>query len=402
VHDVVITGLGAITPLGDGVDALWQGLLAGVSAVRRLDGGFGRAGPTLAAVVEDVPVERVLPAKEVPHHDRFIHLALVAMAEALQSARLEPAHAAGEVLVYFGTALGGVESLAAAAAAQSHGARVGPRLLPKVIPNMAAAAVAQHYGLTGPNLTFTTACAASAHALGEAFLALRHGRGQVALVGGAETLFTPVVMDSLDSARALSRRFDDPATACRPFSEGRDGMVMGEGAAALVLETAEHAALRGALPLARVVGYGNCADAYHPVHPHPEGRGAEEAMRRALADAGLSPEAVDYINAHGTATVAGDEAECLAVRRLFPNPPPMSSVKGATGHLMGAAGAVEAVVSVLALQRGRLPPTVNYLGGGPPGIDFVPRPRPADLKVVLSNSFGFGGQNASLVFARAV
>lgn len=398
---VVITGIGAITPLGLGVDALWQGVLAGRTAVSRLDGEFGLPAPSLGAVVPEVPIGRILSPAAARHYDRFIHLALLATQEALLCSGIQPFAEPEEVSVYFGTALGGVETLSQVTVEHHQGVRVGPRLLPKIIPNMAAAAVAEHYGLRGPNLTLTTACAASNNAIGEAFLAIAYGRTQVCLAGGAETLFAPVVMAGLDAARALSRRYDDPATASRPFSEGRDGMVMGEGAAALVLESEEHALSRGAKPLARIVGYGASSDAHHPTQPHPEGRGAELCMRRALQSAGLDPSAIDYINAHGTSTPIGDDVECRAVRRVFGTPPPTSSQKGAIGHLLGASGAAEAVLTVRAMAQSILPPTVNYLGGGPDAFDFLPEPRPGQIDHALSNSFGFGGQNASLVLARA-
>lgn len=401
MNSVVITGVGAITPFGAGVDMLWQGVLGGRSAVTRLDGEFGLPTPSIGAKVPEVPIERILARVEIRHHDRFIHLALLAMDEALQQAGIGPFADPEEVAVYFGTALGGIETLAEATIAHHGGSRVGPRLLPKLIPNMAAATIATHYGLRGPNLTISTACASANNAIGEAFLAVATGRVEVCLTGGAETLFAPVLMAGLDAARALSRRYDDPATASRPFSEGRDGMVMGEGAAALVLESAEHAAARGARVLARIIGYGASSDAHHATQPHPEGRGAELSIRRALRSAGLEPGAIDYVNAHGTSTPIGDETECMAVRRVFGTPPPTSSQKGAIGHMLGASGAAEAVLTVTAIQNSILPPTVNYLGGGPEGFDFIPAPRRAEIRHALSNSFGFGGQNASIVLARA-
>lgn len=399
--EVVITGMGAVTPLGVGVEALWQGLLAGRVATRRLDGLFGLQGPVLGAMVDPLPRAAVVKPHEAKHHDRFTHLALVAVAEALDASGLLGEVPGQEVGVYFGSALGGVESLAEATVAVAGGRSVGPRLVPKVIPNMAAATIAEAWGFTGPNLTFSTACAASQNAIGEAFWAIRQGRLTAAVVGGAESLFAAVIVAGLDSARALSRRFSEPETASRPFSHGRDGMVMGEGAAALVLEDARQAERRGARPLARVVGYGASSDAYHPTHPEPDGRGAELAMRRALASAGLAPSDVDYINAHATSTPAGDEAELKAIRRVFSPVPPISSVKGAIGHCMGAAAAIEAVVVVQALRAGILPPTVNYLGGGPEDLDLVPLARPQAIHLALSNSFGFGGQNACVLFAQA-
>ncbi|MDA8345754.1 MAG: beta-ketoacyl-[acyl-carrier-protein] synthase family protein [Thermaerobacter sp.] len=398
---MVVTGMGAITPLGVGVEALWRGVLDGRTGVRRLDGMFGLAGPALGAPVHEVPVDGVLPLAEIRHYDRFIHLALVAAQEAVTASGVLESADPEAVGVYIGCALGGIETLSADTIAHAGGARVGPRLLPKTIPNMAAATIAEHWGLRGPNLTFSTACSASNNAIGEAFLAVASGRVDVCIAGGAESLFAAVVMSGLDAARALSRRYGDPLTASRPFSEGRDGMVMGEGAGILVLESEAHAARRNANVLGRVTGYGPSSDAHHPTQPHPEGRGAELAMRRALASAGLDPKDIDYINAHGTSTPIGDEVECKAVQRVFGNRPPVSSQKGAIGHLLGAAGAAEAVITLCALAQGVVPPTVNYQGGGPEGFDFVPTPRPAQLKRALSNSFGFGGQNASVVLERA-
>ncbi len=399
--NVVVTGMGAVTPLGVGVDALWQGVLQGGSVVRRLDGEFGLPEPSLGASVPDLPIERLLAPAAVRHYDRFIHLALLAADEALAASGVLDAADPERIGVYIGCALGGIETLSQDTVAHAGGSRVGPRLLPKTIPNMAAATIAEHWGLRGPNLTFSTACAASNNAIGEALYAVAAGRADVCVAGGAESLFAPVVMAGLDAARALSRRFDDPATASRPFSEGRDGMVMGEGSGILILESEERAVRRGATIFGRITGYGASSDAHHPTQPHPEGRGAELAMRRALASAGAYPSDIDYINAHGTSTAIGDEVECMAIQRVFVQPPPLSSQKGAIGHLLGAAGSVEAVITLRALELGILPPSVNYLGGGPEGMDFISAPRKAALRRALSNSFGFGGQNAAIVLERA-
>lgn len=402
---VFITGMGLVNGAGSGVKRLMQALDEGVSTVRVLsDPRLSDRPYGIGAEALDFDPLSVKPPHEVRHLDRFILLALAAAQEALGQAELT---AGGETLrpfgVFAGTALGGVRAFWDDGLAFEASGRISPFFLPKFIPNMAATTLAIDLGCVGPNLTYVTACAASANALGEAFAAIREGRLPGAVVLGTETLFVPPVMGGLASSRALSTRRDDPGTAARPFSKGRDGMVMGEGGAAIILESEETAAKRGATPLAEVIGYGAGSDAHHPTAPHPQGDGAYRAMVDALHDAGILPADVDYVNAHGTSTPAGDLAESRALRRLFgDNVPPVGSIKGTVGHLLGAAGATEAIVCVEAMQRGVLPPSVNYLEPDPEiDLPVITKPLRGTYRVSLSNSFGFGGQNASVVL-RAV
>lgn len=401
---VFITGMGLVNGAGSGVHRLMEALDRGISKVAVLsDPRLSDRPYGIGAEALDFDPLSVKPAHEARHLDRFILLALKAAQEALGQAGLrageEALHPFG---VFAGTALGGVRAFWDDGLAFQASGRVSPFFLPKFIPNMAATTLAIDLGCVGPNLTYVTACAASANALGEAFHAVRDARIPGALVLGTETLFVPPVMAGLASARALSTRRDDPGTAARPFSRGRDGMVMGEGGAAIVLESEDLVAKRGSTPLAEVIGYGAGSDAHHPTAPHPQGDGAYRAMADALDDAGILPDDVDYINAHGTSTPAGDLAESRAMTRLFGRGmPPVGSIKGTVGHLMGAAGATEAIVCVEAMRRGVLPPSVNYLEKDPEiDLPIVTKPLPGTYRVALTNSFGFGGQNASVVLRR--
>lgn len=400
---VVITGRGAVTGFGVGREALLAGVYGDVSAVRLL------SDPILAARPYGIGAEAtafdplaVMPAHEARHQDRFILMALAAAREALAEAGSD-----GQQLVewgvFAGTALGGISTLVTDSIAFSQGKRMSPFLLPKFIPNMAATTVAMELGARGMNLTFVTACAASTNALGEAYRAIQEGILEAAVVIGTESLFVGPLMDSLGTARALSTRHDDPATASRPFSLGRDGMVMGEGAGALILETAGHAQARGATPLAEVLGYGAGSDAYHPTAPRPDGLGAYEVMAAALSAAGMDRSDISYVKAHGTSTPAGDKAESQAIRRLFGSgTPPVGSLKGALGHLLGASGAVEAVVCVEALLRQVVPPSVNLIDQDPEiDVPIVKVPTPMRIRAIMANAFGFGGQNAAVVLAPA-
>ncbi|MHB1842909.1 MAG: beta-ketoacyl-[acyl-carrier-protein] synthase family protein [Sulfobacillus sp.] len=398
---VVITGRGSVSGFGVGRQALLSGVYGDQSAVRLL------SDPVLAARPYGIGAEAtsfdplsVMPAHEVRHQDRFILLGLAAAREALAEAGL-----VGQQLtdwgVFAGTAVGGITTLVNDSIAFSQGKRMSPFLLPKFIPNMAATTLAMELGARGMNLTFVTACAASTNAIGEAFRAIRDGIVEAAVALGTESLFVGPLMDSLGTAKALSTRHQDPGTASRPFSLGRDGMVMGEGAGALVLESHAHAMARGATPLAEVLGYGAGSDAYHPTAPRPDGQGAYEVMAAALRDANMDPKDISYVKAHGTSTPAGDQAEARAIRRLFgAGAPPVGSLKGALGHLLGASGAVEAVVCVEALLRHVIPPSVNLIDQDPAiDIPIVRVPTPTRIRAIMANAFGFGGQNAALVLA---
>lgn len=407
---VVVTGLGCVSPLGTDVAATWQALLAGRSGVARLPEDFEPRLPVQIAARVPGPVDPgELPAKELRRLDRAILLALAAAREALADARLVAgASCDGDRTgVAIGSGIGGIATLAEnqRALLEAGPRRVSPFFIPMTLANMPAGMVAIRHGLRGPNLCHVTACASAAHALGESLRILQRGDADVMVAGGTEAAITPLVVAGFANMQALSRRNEEPARASRPFDRDRDGFVLAEGAAVLVLEREAHARARGARIRARLAGYGTCADALHIAAPDPAGAGARRCMQLALADAGLSPDAVDYVNAHATSTPAGDVMEARAVRAVFgahAERLALSSTKGSTGHLLGAAGALEALLSVLALETGTLPPTINLENPDPEcALDHVAgKPRAARARVALSNSFGFGGVNAALLFER--
>ncbi|QBS37790.1 beta-ketoacyl-[acyl-carrier-protein] synthase II [Thermaerobacter sp. FW80] len=408
-HRVVITGVGAVTPLGVGADALWEGILAGRSGIRRISRFDPSPFPSqIAGEVPGFDPTAFIDRKEARRMDRFTQFAMATVAMALRDAGLDPASLDGDRLgVVMGTGIGGIETFVeqAAVMAERGPDRVSPFFIPMMIANMAAGQVAIRYGARGPNTTVVTACAASAHAIGEAFRILQRGQADVMITGGSEAAIVPLGLAGFCAMKALSTRNDRPEAASRPFDRGRDGFVMAEGAGALILETLEHARRRGARIYAEIIGYGSTADAHHITQPAPGGEGGARAMEAALADAGIDPTDVDYINAHGTSTPQGDVAETLAIKRVFGDHAyrlAVSSTKSMTGHLLGAAGAVEAILTVLALRDGVLPPTINLDDPDPEcDLDYVPhRARPRAIRVALSNSFGFGGQNACLAFRR--
>ncbi len=406
---VVVTGMGAVSPLGLDVPTLWQGIRearSGITPITLCDAS--NLESRIAGEVRGFDPLNYMDRKEVRRNDRFIHLAIAAAAEALRTAELivtpENAESIG---VTIGSGIGGITTLAEGVITlQERGpSRISPFLVPAMITNMAAGQVSMLFGLKGPNYCPTSACASGAHAIGEAAEIIRRGWASAVVAGGSEAPITPIGIASFASAKAISTRNDDPAGASRPFDAGRDGFVLAEGGAVLVLEDLEFARARGARILAELVGYGLSADAYHITQPAPGGEGALRSMRAALKHAGLTPDDIDYINAHGTSTPAGDIAETEAIKRLLGERAyqvPVSSSKSQFGHLLGAAGAIEAIVSILAIQENLLPPTINYTTPDPQcDLDYVPNAaRPARVDVVLSNSFGFGGHNVSLVFRR--
>jgi 3-oxoacyl-[acyl-carrier-protein] synthase II len=406
---VVVTGLGCASPLGIDAASTWQALLAGRSGVARLPADFDPRLPVqIAARVPGAVDPGELPGKELRRLDRAILLALAAAREALADARL----ASGESVdgdragVAIGSGIGGIETLANnhRALLEAGPRRVSPFFIPMTLANMPAGMVAIRHGLRGPNLCHVTACASGAHALGESLRILQRGDADVMVAGGTEAAVTPLVVAGFANMQALSKN-EDPARASRPFDRDRDGFVLAEGAAVLVLEREAHAKARGARIRGRLVGYGASADGLHVAAPDPEGAGARRCMRSALADAGLPGDAVDYVNAHATSTPAGDAMEAAALRGVFgahAERMAVSSTKGATGHLLGAAGALEALLCVLALETGTLPPTINLENPDPEcALDHVAgKPRAARAQVALSNSFGFGGVNAALLFER--
>ncbi|HZP42016.1 MAG TPA: beta-ketoacyl-ACP synthase II [Candidatus Binatia bacterium] len=405
---VVVTGLGLVTPLGTGTEANWDALVAGRSGVRpitRFDAGTLPA--RIAGEVPDFDPERFLDRREARKMDVFIQYAVAAAQMAMDDAQLAAPLAQPErVGVIIGVGMGGLATLEDCfpALVERNFRRVSPFMIPRLIPNMAAGHVAMRFGARGPNYATTSACASGAHAVGDAFALIREGRQDVMLAGGAEAPVCLLGVGGFSAMRALATSFnEEPARASRPFDAKREGFVIAEGAGVLVLEELGHARRRGARIHAELAGYGASCDAYHMTQPSPEGEGAAECMALALADAGLAPEDVGYINAHGTGTPFNDEAETLAVKRVFGGHAhrlAISSTKSMTGHSLGAAGTIEAAYTVLALARGTLPPTINLDEPDPAcDLDYVPHTaRRVAIRAALSNSFGFGGTNATLAF----
>jgi len=399
--------MGVISPVGTGLDTFWSALVNGVSGVReisRFDASQYRT--RIAAEVTDFAPENYLDRKESRRMDRFTQFAVACAVMAVEDARLDLARVEKERIgVVFGSGVGGIQTLEEQAKILfTRGPdRVSPFFVPMMISNMAAGQIAMTFGFQGPNFTLVSACASSNHAIGDAFKIIQSGAADVVITGGAEAAITPLALAGFCAMKALSTRNDEPARASRPFDAERDGFVMGEGAAVLVLEGEEHARRRGARIYAEICGYGTSCDAYHITAPDPEGTGAARAMANAVADAGLRPEDIDYINAHGTSPPLNDRVETAAIKRVFGDHAyrlAVSSTKSMTGHLLGAAGGLEAVASVLTIFHQVIPPTINYEVPDPEcDLDYVPnKARPARVRAVLSNGFGFGGQNASLVF----
>ena len=406
---VVVTGLGAVTPIGNTVSDYWNGLASGCNGV---------AGITLfdasahacrfAAEVKDFDPTGFLEAKEAKRWDRFCKFGVVAAKQAVADAGLEITEAnADRIGVSIGSGVGGLltmETQAHVLDGKGPG-RVSPFTVPMMIPNMATGLAAIALGAKGPSSAVATACAAGSNSVGDAFRLLQLGKADAMICGGAESAITPLGVAGFASAKALSFRNDDPATASRPFDKERDGFVIGEGAGVLVLETLAHAEARGATVLAEVVGYGTTCDAHHITAPTPGGVGGAAAIRLALEDGEISAESVDYINAHGTSTPANDSNETAAIKSALGSRAlaiPVSSTKSMTGHLLGGSGGIEAVASVLAIRNGVVPPTINYANPDPDcDLDVVPNTaREHTLGTVLSNSFGFGGHNVCLAFRR--
>ena len=402
---VVVTGVGVVSPIGIGVSNMWDSMVqarSGVAPITLFDAS--EFSVRIAAEVKNWDSDELFGKKHARHLDRFSQFALTAAAEAVNHSGLDVSVAPHRVGVVFGSGIGGIATLEREihVLAEKGPSRVNPFMCPMMIPNMAAGEIAMAHGATGPNLCTVTACAASAHAIGEAYDQIRLGRADAVICGGSEAPVTPISLSGFATMRALSTRNDEPERASRPFDAGRDGFVAGEGAGALILEERQSAVARGADILAEVVGYGLTGDAYHMTAPHPEGLGAIGAMTMALGEAGITPEQLGYVNAHGTSTPANDRTETLAVKKVLGTGVPVSSTKSVTGHLLGAAGAIEAVACIQVLRTGLLPPTANYEEPDPEcDLDYIPnQARPADVGYVMSNSFGFGGHNATLILAR--
>jgi 3-oxoacyl-[acyl-carrier-protein] synthase II len=409
---VVVTGLGLVTPLGVGTEESWRAALAGRSGVRAISAFDASALPTrIAAEVRDFDDSRFMESKQVRRNDRFIRFALAAAKLAFDDAGLDVDGIArldrDRVGVIVGSGMGGVATIEDTVLTMNERGhkKVSPFFVPSVIINLAAGQISLEYGLRGPSFAPVSACATGNHALGEAMLMIERGMCDVVVAGGTEATITPVGLAGFVAARAMSERNDEPDKASRPFDRNRDGFVAGEGAGVLVLESYAHARARGAKMLAWLAGYGASSDAHHITSPPPDGEGARRAMKSAIAMAGLAPRDITHVNAHATSTPAGDVAEARALCALFGSGidrVAVTATKSMTGHMFGAAGAVEAAFSVLALSRGVLPPTINLDELDPEcgPIDVVTSAREARIDAVLSNGFGFGGTNASVVFRR--
>lgn len=405
---VVVTGLGLVTPLGTGVDKTWKALCAGESGVSRIT-KFDPTGydAQIAGEVRDFDPAQFIEKKEIKKMDTFIHYAVGAAQLAVDDAGLKVApEEATKVGVYIGSGIGGLGSIEHyhSVLKEKGPGRVSPFFIPMTIINLASGQVAIRIGAKGPNSCAVTACATGNHCIGDAYRLIQRGDADVMVAGGAEAAVTPLGVAGFAAAKALSFRNDEPRRASRPFDKDRDGFVLSEGAGVVVIEELEHARRRGVRIYGEVIGYGMNSDAYHITAPPEEGEGAVRCMELALKDAGIEKDQVGYINAHGTSTMA-DAIETRAIKSLFGEQAfriPVSSTKSMTGHLLGAAGGVEAVFSVLALFHGILPPTINLENPDPAcDLDYVPnKARPAAIKVALSNSFGFGGVNACLIFKR--
>ena len=409
---VVVTGMGMVTALGNDVASTWEGLVAGRSGVRTIESfDPSRVASRIAAEVRDFDPSAILDRKEMRRTDRYIQFALWSARQALDAAGL-PGRLDGDLAertgVIIGSGLGGANTLFdnVVVMAERGPDRISPFFIPMGIVNVGAGQVAILTGALGPNFATVSACASGGHALGEAWETIRRGDADIMIAGGVEAGLHEAVVGGFASMKALSTRNDDPQAASRPFDRGRDGFVAGEGGGALILEALEHALARGAEPLAELVGYGATADASHITLPAPGGVGAVRAVRRALEKAGMAPDEIDHLNAHATSTPEGDKAELAAIRTIFGERAPHVSVtanKSMLGHTLGAAGAIEAIATIMALRTGIVPPTINLIDpdDNAAGLDLTPNTatrRP--LRAAVSNSFGFGGQNSAVVFRR--
>ncbi|HME43516.1 MAG TPA: beta-ketoacyl-ACP synthase II [Syntrophorhabdales bacterium] len=404
---VVVTGMGLVTPLGTGLDNVWDQILqgrSGIAPITRFD--VSRHETKIAGEVKNFNPEDYVPHKEVKKMDLFIHYALGAAQVAINEAKLDMTKEQSDrVGVVVGTGLGGLPTIEKyhQVLMERGPDRITPFFIPMLIANLAPGQIAMQHGIKGPNLCIVTACATGAHCIGDASRIIKYGDADVMVAGGTEANLTPLTVGGFNAMKALSTRNDEPEKASRPFEKNRDGFIVAEGAGIVILEELEHARARGARIYAEVVGYGYNADAYHITAPAPDGEGFTRCMRMALHDAQLAPDQIDYINAHGTSTQLNDYTETLAIKEVFGERAkkiPVSSTKSMTGHLLGAAGAIEAIFSILSIRDQICPPTINYEEPDPEcDLDFVPNTaRKQALNITLSNSFGFGGTNATLVF----
>ena len=406
---VVITGFGLVTPLGIGVEENWSALVAGKSGIgpiTRFDASH--MATKIAGEVKDFKPENYVSRKDINRMDIFTQYAMAASRMAVEHSKLKiNGNNANKVGVVMGTGLGGLNTIERfhRLLLEQGPRKVSPFFIPMLIANMAPGQISIAFGAKGPNLAIETACAAGTHAVGDAFKQIQRGIADVMIAGGVESTVTPLAISGFNAMRALSTRNDEPQKASRPFERDRDGFVMAEGSGIVILEALDHALERGATIHAELIGFGLSGDAFHISAPAPEGEGMARCMQMALDDAGVAPEEVDYINAHGTSTDLNDSFETRAIKTVFGKHSyelAVSSTKSMTGHLLGGAGGVESVISVLTLTRGIVPPTINYENQDPEcDLDYVPnvaRERP--VRTALSNSFGFGGTNAALLFRR--
>ena len=408
---VDVTGLGLVTPLGIGVEKTWPAIIAGTSGVGRITRFDASDLPSqIAAEVKDFDPADFIEKKEIKKMDKFIQFGVAAAKMAVEDSGLRITNAIAErVGVYVGSGMGGLPAIEATHSRFLEGGvkKVSPFFIPMTIINLVSGHIAMMHGAKGPNSAVVTACAAGTHAIGDAFKIIQRGDADMMIAGGTEAVISPLGIGGFCAMRALSVRNDEPEKASRPFDAMRDGFVMGEGAGVVVLEELSWAERRGARIYAEVKGYGMTGDAYHMTTPSPEGEGASRCIKIALNDAGLSTGEVDYINAHGTSTKFNDENETAAIKSVFGKRAyemPVSSTKSMTGHLLGAAGGIEAIFSVLSIENGVIPPTINYeFQDAECDLDYVPnKSRAANVDIAMSNSFGFGGTNACLVFKKYI
>jgi 3-oxoacyl-[acyl-carrier-protein] synthase II len=401
--------MGVVSPVGNTVETFWKSLCEGKSGIGPVTAFDVTDYPCkIAGEVRDIDYGQFIDAKEVRRTDRTILHAVAAAHEAVNQSKIKDASANPErIATIIGAGIGGLSTLEAdhTKLIQRGPSRVSPFMIPMMIPDMTAGFVSIQHGLKGPNYAVVSACASGAHSIGDAYMMIKCGMCDAAVTGGTEAVILPTSFAGFCSMKALSTRNDTPQKASSPFDRKRDGFVMGEGAGIIVLESLEHALKRGATIIAEMVGYGASGDAYHLSAPAPEGAGAQIAMRMALQGAGLKPSDIDYINAHGTSTELNDKLETFAIKQVFGEAArkvAISSTKSMTGHLLGAAGAIEAVASVLAIRNSKIPPTINYEDPDPElDLDYTPNTaRDANLRYVMSNSFGFGGHNACLIFGK--
>lgn len=406
---VVITGMGAITPIGIGKEKFWDSLLqgkSGIGYITRFDAENHDA--KIAAEVKDFNPHDFLDKKEAKRMDRFTQFAVSASKLAIEDGNIDlEAVNRDRVGAIIASGIGGMETLENEVVkyTEKGPSRVSPLFIPMMISNMAAGQVSMQFGITGSSMTIATACASATHAIGESFRMIRHGYLDMAVTGGTESSITPVSVAGFCSMKALSTNNENPEKACRPFDKNRDGFIMGEGAGILILEELEHALGRGAVIYAEIVGYGASSDAFHITQPDPEARGARKAMKSALDDASIEPKEVGYINAHGTSTYFNDKLETLAVKEVFGEDAynvNISSTKSMTGHLLGAAGGVEAIAAAMALKEGKIPPTINYETPDEEcDLNYTPNKMvERDISYALSNSLGFGGHNATILLKK--